>query len=430
MIPANEFEQRRLRLLTLMEPLSVMVLFSGVEKIKSADENYPFEVNRNFYYLTGIDQPDSILVLINSDGDDKEFLFIAPFDERKEKWYGKRLKTEEAQNLSGLNNVLVNSNLAAKVDEVLNPTLATYGEIKRVYLDLDREIKIADSTSTKEYKDTLAAVYPGLTLGNAYPLITTLRLKKSVREIAELQSAIASTHLGLAAIWAAAKPGMKEYELADVFAKAVNDDNSYQGLSFPTIMASGIHAACLHYPTPRDVIPEGSLLLMDLGARNSYYCADVTRTIPVSGRFNDVQRAVYGIVLGCNKMVAAMARPGITIDDLQKAAVEYLSSECVAKGFLKVKDDLAKYYFHNVSHFIGLDTHDPYLDPLSPDYKKVPLEAGMIISDEPGLYMADRALGVRIEDDLLITDTGCQVLTSDIVKEIDVLESRLASAHQ
>jgi Xaa-Pro aminopeptidase len=125
-----------------------------------------------------------------------------------------------------------------------------------------------------------------------------------------------------------------------------------------------------------------------------------------------------------------MARPGITIDDLQKAAVEYLSSECVAKGFLKVKEDIAKYYFHNVSHFIGLDTHDPYLDPLGPDYKKVPLEAGMILSDEPGLYMADRSLGVRIEDDLLITDAGCQVLTSDIVKEIDALEARLASAHQ
>lgn len=427
MISASEFASRRQRLVNMMDPGSVLILFSGVSKVSSADETYPFEVNRNFYYLTGIDQEDSSLVVINSDGEVKEFVFVSPYDERKEKWYGRRLTPQEAGSISGCANVLVNSSLPAKVDSILNANIAQYGEIKKVYLDMDREIKIADSTSTHEYKSTLETAYKDTAFADAYPLITTLRLRKSIREVAELRSAIRSTMFGINAVWAAAHVGAKEYEMADVFLKTVNDDSGYQGLAFPTIMASGIHGACLHYPTPLDTIKDGDLLLMDLGARCSYYCADVTRTIPVNGRFSEFQRAVYDIVLGCNKMVAAMARPGLTINDLQKAAVEYLSSECLAKGFIKTKDDIINYYFHNISHFIGLDTHDPYLNPLDKAYKDVPLEPGMIISDEPGLYMADKGIGIRIEDDLLITEDGCDVLTKDIMKNPDEVMRFLAS---
>ena len=429
MIPSNEFEGRRQRLFNLMDPGSALIVFSGVSKVSSADETYPFEVNRNFYYLTGIDQEDSILMLINTDGEMKEFLFILPFDERKAKWYGKRLTSLEATQISGISNVMVNSALPAKVDGALNPNFLEYGEIHKVYLDLDREIKIADSTSTHEYGNTLKTAYPDLVFADAYPLITTLRLRKSVREIAELRSAIRSTHLGILAVWAAMKPGAKEYEMADLFLKTINDDSGYQGLAFSTIMASGIHGTVLHYPTPKDVIKNDDLLLMDLGARCSYYCADVTRTVPVNGHFNEMQRAIYNIVYGCNKMVAAMARPGVTIDDLQKATVEYLSSECLAKGFIKQKEDLMNYDFHNVSHFIGLDTHDPYLNALDKAYKEIPLEPGMVISDEPGLYMEDKGIGIRIEDDLLITEGGCEVLSKDIIKDPAEIEKYLASRH-
>jgi Xaa-Pro aminopeptidase len=429
MIPNTEFEGRRQRLFNLMDAGSVLIIFSGVAKVSSADETYPFEVNRNFFYLTGIDQEDSALLLINADGEMKEYLFISPFDARKEKWYGKRLTPEEATAITGINNVLVNSALPAKVDGALNLDIAQYGEIQKAYVDLDREIKIADSTSTHEYVATLKAAYPGLIVSDAYPLITTLRLRKSVREIAELRSAIRSTHLGILAVWAAMKTGSKEYEMADLFLKTVNDDSGFQGLAFPTIMASGVHGACLHYPTPYDTVKKDDLLLMDLGARYSYYCADVTRTVPVSGKFTEMQRTVYTIVYGCNKMVAAMARPGITIADLQKATVEYLSSECLAKGFIKKKEDIINYYFHNISHFIGLDTHDPYLNPLDKAYKDVPLEPGMVISDEPGLYMEDKGIGIRIEDDLLITDGGCEVLTKDIIKDPAEIEKYLASRH-
>ena len=423
----NEFQERRARLLSLMDYESIMVLYSGVAKVKSADECYPFEVNRNFYYLTGIDQEDSALVLINSEGEQKEFLFVSPFDERKEKWYGKRLTTAEAAMKSGIQNVLINTSLEAKIQQVINPDVFEYGSIRRMYIDLDDEIKIAQDTTTKDIKETIASAYPELEMVDAYPLMTTLRLRKSAAEIEALKEAIHNTKIGIYSIWKEMAEGKKEYEMADLFLHVENDLSGYQGLSFPTIMATGKNAACLHYPTPLDELKDGDLLLMDLGSRNEYYCADISRTVPVNGKFSDFQKTVYNIVLGANKMVAAMARPGVTIQELQDATIDYLANGCLAAGLIDKKEDILKYYFHGVSHLIGLDTHDPYLSVESREYKNIPLEPGMVISDEPGLYMAERSLGIRVEDDLLITRDGCEVLSASIVKEISDIEERLAA---
>ena len=208
MISPNEYAERRQRAVNLMESPSIMILYSGVEKVSSADEGYPFEVNRNFYYLTGIDQPDSVLLLLNSEGEMKAFLFISPYDERKEKWYGKRLKSEEASAISGISNVMTNISLPAKLDLILGED--AYGEVSRVYLDLDREIKIADDTDTREMKRILENTYSDIIVNDAFPLITTLRLRKSAREVEEFREAIRVTKLGIYAIWANMKDGMKE----------------------------------------------------------------------------------------------------------------------------------------------------------------------------------------------------------------------------
>ncbi len=427
MINASEFEERRSRLLGMMDNNSALVIYSGVSKISSADETYPFEVNKNFHYLTGINQEDSALLLVNSYGEMKEFLFISPFDERKEKWYGKRLTPQEATKISGLKNVQIIDSLTAKIDEILNPKFQVYGEINKLYLDLDREIKIADDMTTRDQKRTLETTYNDVVISDAYPLITTLRLRKSVTEIAELRSAIDTTQIGIYSIWSYMRPGMKEFELADLFQKTVNDLNGYEGLAFPTIMASGIHGTVLHYPSPMDTLKDGDLLLSDLGSRKNFYCADVTRTVPINGKFSPLQKQIYEIVLGCNKMIANKAKPGITIDDLQNAAEDYLAKECLAAGFIENKEDITKYFFHGISHFIGLDTHDPYASVTSREYRQLPLEAGMVISDEPGLYMADKGIGIRIEDDLLITNDGCEVLTKKIIKEVSEIENALAN---
>lgn len=427
MIKASEYSERREKLINMMEPQSAMVLFSGVEKCKSADEDYPFEVARNFYYLTGIDQPDSMLLLINVDGERKEFLFVSPFDERKEKWYGRRLTLEEAEARSGVHNVLVNFSFQGKLDATLSPSISQFGDIASLYVDLDRELKIADDTYIDDFLSTIKNAYQNVNILNAYPLVTQLRLRKSVGEIQELRSAIKSTHLGINAALKILAPGRKEYELADAFRHAINDSNGYQGESFNTIMASGIHTTCLHYPKPVDTVPEGGLVLMDLGARNGYYCADVSRTYPASGKFTPEQRAAYDLVLEANKMTADLAKPGVTIEELQNAVIALYERELPRRGLLAEGEKVEDVYFHSVSHFIGLDTHDPYLSPSDRSYRKIPLEAGMVISDEPGLYFSRLGFGIRIEDDLLITEHGSDVLTRDIPKEADQIEHLLQS---
>jgi len=415
MITAEEFNERRQRLFDKMEDGSALLVYSGVGKTCSADENYPFEVNRNFYYLTGISQEDSALLLVNAEGERKEFLFVSPFDPVKEKWYGKRLTNEEAQAVSGVRNVLQNNALSAKLDSALNDNFQEFGEIHKVYLDLEKELKIAEGTTTQDYKESLTKIYHSIQIEDCYPTIVRLRMVKSSSEVNELRAAILTTKLGIQAVMALAHPGVKEYELADEFFKVVNDDSAYQGVSFPTIMASGVHGACLHYPTPLDTVKKGDLLLMDLGSRNGYYCADITRTVPANGRFDPFQKTVYEIVLGCNKAVAAFAKPGLTLKDLQNFTVEYLSGECLTKGIISKKEDIVNYYFHSISHHIGLDTHDPC-------DRDLPLEAGNIISDEPGLYLKDKGFGIRIEDDLLITAKGAEVLSKDIIKEVADIE--------
>lgn len=427
MIPASEFQVRRDRLFDAIPERSAVLLFGGVPKVFSADEDMHFEINRNFYYLTGIDQEDSALLMIKSEGERKEFLFILPFDRKKERWYGKRLTPEEASEKSGIRNVLLKPSLESKIESVFDENLREYGEVLNLFIDLDREIKISDDLITRTYKDQFLLRYPSVQVSDIYPLITKLRLKKSNREISELRSAILATKIGLMATWNKMQPGVREYELADEFLRAINDDTGYQGLSFPTIMASGIHGTCLHYPTPLDIVHDGDLVLMDLGARHGYYCADVTRTLPANGKFSKEQRVAYDIVLRCNEMVASRARPGMSIKELDRLTVEFLAKECVKAGFLKREEDISEYYFHGVSHLIGLDTHDPYFAPLDRSYKNLTLEPGMVISNEPGLYMEDRSIGIRIEDDLLITTNGCEVLTKDIIKDPDQIETFLAS---
>ncbi len=416
MILSNEYAERRARFFEKIETESLVLLFSGIAKKKSYDEDYPFEVNRNFYYLTGIDQEDSVLMLVKSGGERREYLFISPYDETKEKWYGRRLTPQEAYLASGVRNVLLNASLPARLSALLKAEEGIYGSVKHVYLDMEKEQKIAESTDIDDEKEALEKAYGVSSFLDAYPILVKQRLRKSEAEIALLRSAIATTRLGILSVMAEARAGIGEYELASTFLKTCNDDDGNQGLAFNTIMASGANAAILHYPNPTAKVEKGSLILMDLGARNHYYCADVSRTIPSSGHFTPEQKMVYEIVLGCNKAVAGYARPGITLRELNSFATEYLASECLAKGLIQKKEDILRYYFHSVSHQIGLDCHDPGGN------KDLPLEAGNVISDEPGLYIKEKGIGVRIEDDLLITEEGAEVLTKDIIKEVSDIE--------
>ena len=409
-----ELVNRRMNLLESMKENSIAILFAGVAKIASEDETLPFVVNRNFYYFTNIEQEESVLVLVKGIAERRAYLFIQEYNELKEKWTGKRLTNDQAINISSIQNVYSLNNLDNILNLILDPSQGQFGKIENVYFDLTDELKVGPKMSTQTYAEQFKAKYPQVKIENVYPLVRDLRMIKSSYEIEQIVKAINATNSGIGNLIKNIRAGMKEYELADMF-EYYGKVNGRHSLAFNTIIASGKNATCLHYPTQTDTIKEGDMVLFDLGYRNDVYCADISRTFPVNGRFNELQKAIYSAVLNCNKAVIRYAKPGLTIQDLQDYATEFLKAECIKNKLMSKDDDIRKYYYHNVSHHLGLDTHDTSV-------RERPLQEGNVITVEPGLYFAQYGIGVRIEDDVLIKNGNNEVLSAGVRKEIEDIE--------
>ena len=410
-----EFESRRKKLFDQMKDNSVAIFFSGVSKIASADECLPFVANKNFFYLTNIKQEHSVLMLIKSIGERKAYLFIDPYSELKEKWTGKRLTVDNAMALSNIKNIYTTDNFETMLKLALANNNNQYGDIDCVYLDLTSpEQKIDEGQYINDFEIKIKLDYSNKEIVDVFPIMKELRSVKSSTEIEYLIKAIEKTNSGIAFLVNQLQGGMVEHELADQF-EMYGRAHDRSPLAFSTIIAGGKNATCLHYPTQEDTIGNDDLVLFDLGYSYNGYSADISRTFPVNGKFNDLQRRVYEAVLNCNKAVIAYAKPGLAIKDLQEYATEFLRKECIRLKLMDPTDDIRNYYYHNVSHHLGLDTHD------IGDREK-PLVNGNVITVEPGLYFAKYGIGVRIEDDVLISMDGAIVLSKNIVKEIDEIE--------
>ena len=407
----ENFIKRREKLMDIIPDNSVVILFSGIAHKASADSEYPFQVNTNFFYLTGIKQENSALIVAKINQERYTYLFIDPIDETKEKWVGRKLKPEQASELSGVNGILFGNHLESKVFDLLTNN-STYGMIDHVFLDLEPELYIAKKVTTEEYKLDLEKKFKH-PVENIFQDIVKLRMIKSEEEVKALKESIKLTNKALQILMKSIKDGMYEYQIANQFEYIIKDQRAK--LSFPTIAASGKNATILHYPDLDSKMQDGHLLLLDLGANLTGYNADISRTYPVYGVFNPLQRQLYEIVLAANKAVISFIRPGLTIAELQAFTIEFMSSRLVEAGLLQKKEDISKVYYHNVSHHLGLDTHDQCL-------RELKLEAGHVITVEPGLYFANLGIGIRIEDDVLVTTSGAQNLSSEIIKEIDDIE--------
>ena len=244
-------------------------------------------------------------------------------------------------------------------------------------------------------------------------------MQKDSDEVAKISQAIEVTRQGLEAVMSTLTPGMKEYQAQANYEHVLYYQGT-EGPSFPTIAGSGKNGCMLHYETNRDTCADGSLLLLDLGCRVDGYCSDITRTYPVNGKFTDRQRAVYEVVLRANKEVAAQAKPGMTTRELNEVCKKVLAQGCMELGLITDEQGLDQYYMHGVSHHLGIDVHDVTADG-------VKLMPGSVISDEPGLYIDEWEIGIRIEDDLLITEDGCKVLSASIIKEPEEIEAFMAA---
>lgn len=417
MIKAEEYSLRREKLIEELDNGSILILFAGVGRKRSADEDYEFVVNRNFYYLTGIEQDNSILMLVKGDGEVSSYLFIDERDEKKEKWIGFKLEVDEAREISGIDNICLRSSFDGKLMASLNKSMTHFGDINKIYLDLEKELKIDDCKSTNEYKEELNQKYPNIQIEDIHDRIMKLRMIKSPAEIELIRDAIHTTDVALLNVLSKLEAGRYEYNMRNIFEFTVKEDLDAK-MAFSSIVAGGKNAVILHYPSAQDLLKEDDLILLDVGAAKQNYCADISRTYPISGKFSPLQKKIYSIVLECNKQTSKFIRPGILLKEVQDFALNYLAEECFAQGLIPSKDRIRDVYYHSVSHHLGLDTHDG----TDRDSKLAP---GMVITCEPGLYFKEYGIGVRIEDDVLITENGSEVLSKDVMKEIDQIENIL-----
>lgn len=406
----NQYSERRNKILNSMEGNCAFVFFSGKAPMRSQDEAYDFYVDRNFYYLTGLDKEDMVLVMYKLDGMVRQSLFILPYDELLAKWVGGRMMANEASEISDIQDVQDRGDLDGYIASLLNRTRRD-GNF-RIYFDLWHYTFDQQESEALLYANTLRNKYPYLNIKDSFAILTDMRLQKDEQEVAEIKKAIHTTNLGIRQMMRTCKPELNEMTMDGVF-RFVLAQQLCDLLAFKTIAASGERATILHYSQNNHVMKDGELFLCDLGATHNYYCADISRTFPVNGRFTERQKEIYEIVLQAQKIVEENARVGVKMRELNQMVVDFYKIELPKHGLHK---DVSEYYFHSVSHHLGLDTHD-----VDGGLGGV-LQAGNVITNEPGLYIADEGIGIRIEDDLLITGTGCENLSKEIIKEVADIE--------
>ncbi|MFA5686704.1 MAG: aminopeptidase P N-terminal domain-containing protein [Bacilli bacterium] len=417
MIKSEEFSLRRKLFIEKMANNSLALVFSGLGR-KVSNDNFFYEVNRNFYYLTGIDQENSSLMILKTSGEVNLFLFIDEKDPNKEKWTGLRLSLDEARQKSDIHNVLFHNSFGPKLENILSSE-SEFGAFEHLYLDLEEELKIRPSYSTIDLKKELESKHPDMKVVDLHPLLTSLRMIKSPSEIYLMKQAIEITDLAFKNVILNLRPGLYEYNIRNIINQTINDNNNRR-VAFETIVAGGKNAIILHYPHAKDMLEDGELVLLDFGAANAYYNADISRTLPINGKFSNKQKLIYNIVLGCNEAVINFIRPGLTLAEIQKFSVDYLAAECHLKGLINSRDDILQVYYHGVSHHLGLDVHD-VCD------RTLPLEPGMVLTVEPGLYFKDLKIGIRIEDNVLVTESGAENLSKNIIKKVEDIETLFLS---
>ena len=426
----REFNSRRRR---LMETLSTgaIVLAAGHEAARNNDVDHEYRQPSTFWYLTGFDEPDAVAVL--RPGSDTPYtLFVRPYDPTFEIWVGHRAGVRGAVGALGANAAYPVDQLDSKLPELL----ADYDTVHYALGSDDRVDGIISGLVKRRRGMAQRGAKPIRRIEDPTATIDLMRQIKADEEIALLQHAIDITAHGFAAAMRTAAPGVHEYEVQAALERPFRQLGSPRN-GYPSIVAGGSNACVLHYIRNRDALGPEDLLLIDAGAEYGFYTADVTRTWPVSGKFTPPQRAIYELTLESQRRAIADVKPGVGFDDVHRTATRTLVQGLIDLDIMSGSvDDIMEqqsyrdYYMHATSHWLGLDVHDcgPYRD----DRGQVRLRPGMVLTIEPGLYFGPQAkhapdiyrgIGIRIEDDVLVTEDGCRVLSEAIPKDPDELES-------
>lgn len=411
------YAKRREEFAKNMKENSLLVVFAGYAKIKRGDEVYPFVPQRNFYYLTGLDVPNLILfILKDQKGELKYKLLLERYDETVAKWDGAVLIQEDARAISGIEEYGFVDGFYKDIENIF-----VRERIEQVFLDMENRSFSSENSSELNLAKDIKEKFPHIDIKNAYPILADLRCIKSEEELVLLQKAVDISVKGFYKLLDNVKPGMMEYEL-EAHLDYIYKSHGCKDRAFATIMAAGKNAAVLHYHNNDCKISEDDLILADFGAQWCWYSSDITRTFPASGKFTQRQKQLYNIVLEGGEMIIDMLKPGIEFSTLNESLKEYYVKELKQIGLIKDEEELINYYYHGVAHMLGLETHDLSLQR----GLNVELKEGMVLTVEPGLYIKDEGIGIRIEDDVVITKDGCNVLTKNAIKSVEDIEEYMA----
>jgi len=437
MISLDRFQQRRQALLAKMVPGSAALLFAAPEVTRSNDTEYSFRQNSDFWYFTGFNEPQALLVLIKSDEThNHSVLFNRVRDLTAEVWFGRRLGQDAAPATLGVDRALPWNDIGEQLHLLLNGLDVVY-HAQGEYAEADTLVFNALDKLRRGFRQNLSAP---ATVTDWRPWVHEMRLFKDADEIALLRRAGEISALAHTRAMQACRPGMFEYQLEG----EIHHEFNRHGARFPaynTIVGAGENGCILHYTENESELRDGDLVLIDAGCEFHGYAGDITRTFPVNGKFSAPQRALYDIVLTSLYTALSLFRPGISIREVNDEVVQIMVSGLVELGVLQGEVDTLiaeeahrQFYMHGLSHWLGLDVHD--VGHYGTPSRDRVLEPGMVLTIEPGLYIgpdADvpaeyRGIGIRIEDDILITETGNENLTDSVVKDAEAIEALMAAA--
>ena len=414
------FIQNRERFRKEMKPNSIAIFVSNDEVPVNGDALYPFKQNSDLFWLTGIEQEDSMLILFpdNPENKYKEVLVLVRPNELKEKWDGKRLRAKEAQQISGIPSIV----WLDALDGLLQPWIHLADNI---YLDSNENDRKGSLLQTRDYRfvQEMKQRYPLHNYERAAKIMTRLRAIKTSEEINVIQEAINITDKTFRRVLGFIKPGVMEYEIeAEIVHSFLS--NRATGQAYGSIIASGDRARILHYVSNNQECLDGEMVLMDFGASYGGYNADLSRTVPVNGKFSKRQKEVYNACLHLHDYAKSLLKPGISILNYTDKVGDEATKQFIKIGLLK-KSDVAnedpdnkayrKYLYHGISHHLGIDVHDL-------GTRTLPIQAGMVFTVEPGIYIEEEQMGIRIENNVWITKTGNKDLMKNIPITVEEIE--------
>ncbi len=434
MTTATEFQRRRQRFVELMGD-GVAVFLSAPERLRTNDSQYDYRQDTDFFYLTGLDEPSSVLVLAPAHKDVRSALFVRPAHKEQEQWNGRRVGVEGAKDRFGVDAAYPISELGERLGaflETADKLYYSFGADDKFNSDVIERLQHYRGTRARSGIGPVSVIDPST-------ILHEMRLTKSAFDIAGMRRAADVSAAGHVAAMRFARPGMHEYEIEAIveYTFAVN---GAQAPAYSTIVASGRNLYTIHYASNRDLVPDGSLVLVDAGAEVDYYNGDITRTWPISGKFSAEQRAIYEVVLAAQLRAIELAKPG----NLFNSYVNDEAAKVLTQGLIELrllagsvdehleKQTHKRFTVHRIGHWLGMDTHDVGAYKRNGEWR--PLQPGMVVTIEPGLYIPDesdvperfRGISVRVEDDVLITADGNDVLTAKAPKKIADIEKLIA----